>query len=229
MSSLYQIRWLLITCATVALAIGCEQDVLEFPELEPAYVRFVNTTQDVDTLAISIDQAQPVVAVRGGATDYVIAESGRAVGFVLKEGEELLRRDTLFYTLGGAAKVILFTRGATSTVVEFRRAIQDTTLDPDDDPVIRFTHMAEQTDQFVTMELWFKGGEKVYNMEFDPGLSSPYKSLAPGVYSFELREWQSTNVAAELLNVELERGKSYMLFAWDLAPPALDNVGLSIF
>ena len=103
--------------------------------------------------------------------------------------------------------MILFVRGAKASIVEFRRPLQDTTLAPTDDPVIRFTHMAEMTSQFVTMELYFKDGEKVFDEEFDPGLASEFKSLAPGTYSFELKEWETDNVATELLNVTLEPGK----------------------
>jgi hypothetical protein len=214
------------------LLTGCEQDVLTFPDLEPAHVRIVNTTQDVEQLNVVVDRSSTVTAARGAATGLAPAESGRLVSFVLKDGDKVLGgegRDTVYYILGGGAKVILFARGSTSNVVEFRRAIQDTTLSPNDDPVIRFTHMAEQTDRFVTLEVWFKGGEKVFDAEFDPGLSSTYVSLPPGTYSFELREWGGPAVAAELVNVELKKGTSYMLYAWDAAPPTLDAVSLSIF
>ena len=214
---------------TAALLTSCTENVLTFPDPDPAKVRIINTTQDVSELSIVIDGTATVKANRGEATDYTTTPAGRPVGFVLKEGNEELRRDTLFYTLGGNGQVILFARGAKTGLVEFRRAIHDTTLAPGDDPVIRFTHMAENTDQFITMEVFFLGGENVFGEEFDPGLSSSYVSLEPGQYSFEVREWETTNVAVTLENITLERGKAYMLYAWDLAPPALDQVGLSVF
>lgn len=208
---------------------GCNENILVFPTLDPALVRIVNTTQDVGTLDVVVDGSATVTSQRGFVTEYTSSPAGRPVGFVLNENGEPLRRDTLFYTLGGNAKVILFARGAKATLVEFRRAIQDTTLAPTDDPVIRFTHMAENTDFFVTLELFFKGGEKVYDEEFDPGLSSGYASLAPGTYSFEVRSWETGDVAATLENVEIKSGQAYMLYAWDENPPAVDQVALSVF
>jgi len=126
--------------------------------------------------------------------------------------------------------VMLFAYGSKGTVVEFRRAIQDTTLPASSNPVIRFTHMAQNVDRYATLEVWIKGGQRLIAEDFDPGLTSlAYTSLSPGTYSFELREYQTTNVVAELNNVAIEPGRSYMLYSWDAAPPALDSISLSIF
>jgi hypothetical protein len=215
--------------ALCLLLAGCDDGVLTFPEPAPANVRVVNTTQDVADLTVVVDAAQTVHAVRGAASTFAQSPAGRPVGFLLKDGNTELR-DTLYYTLGGNAKVILFTYGAKTGVVEFRDAIQDTTLSSDANPVIRFTHMATNVNQFSTLEVWLKGGSRLMQEDFDPGLtSSGYTSLAPGTYSFEVREYKTTNVAATLENVVLERGKSYMLYTWDAEPPTEDKVALSIF
>lgn len=208
---------------------GCSDGVLTFPTPDPALVRVVNTTQDVAQLSIVIDASVTVTAARGASADTVRAAAGRPIGFVLKEGETDLRRDTLFYTLGGDGRIILFARGSKQNVVEFRRVIQDTVLAPSDMPVIRFTHMAENTDQYISLEVWITGGEQLFGEIFDPGLSSKYQELTPGTYNFELREAGTTNVVATLTNVQITTGRSYMLYSWDTAPPALDQVTLSIF
>ena len=83
---------------------SCEEEVLVFPTLDPANVRFINTTQDVNDLNVVIDERATVNAQRGEATAYAEAASGRQIGFVLKDGDEDLRRDTLFYTLGAQGK-----------------------------------------------------------------------------------------------------------------------------
>lgn len=208
---------------------GCSDGVLTFPTPDPALVRIVNTTQDVAQLSVVIDASVTVTAARGASADTVRAAAGRPIGFVLKEGETDLRRDTLFYTLGGDGRIILFARGSKQNVVEFRRVIQDTVLAPSDMPVIRFTHMAENTDQYISLEVWITGGEQLFGEVFDPGLSSKYQELTPGTYNFELREAGTTNVVATLTNVQITAGRSYMLYSWDTAPPALDQVTLSIF
>jgi len=207
---------------------GCTEDVLVFPAPEPAAVRIVNTTQDVALLETVVDGTVSVTTTRGATANAVSAPAGRPVGFVFKSNGQNLRRDTLFYTLGGGANVILFARGSTAGLVEFRRALQDTTIAADADPVVRFVHMAENTDQFVTLEVWEKGGSQAFPEIFDPGIASSYRPFSAGTHTFEVREWSSTNVAAEL-TLSLERGKAYVLYAWDAAPPVLDSVALSAF
>lgn len=211
------------------LLTGCDDGVLTFPSPDPALVRIINTTQDVADLTVVIDESKTVTAVRGASTDTVRAAAGRPIGFVLKEGSTDLRRDTLFYTLGGNGRIILFTRGSKANVVEFRRVIQDTVLAPSDTPVIRFTHMAESVDRYISLEVWIKGGQQLFGEIFDPGLSSKYEALSPGTYSFEVREAGTTNIVAVLNDVQIAAGRSYMLYAWDTAPPALDQVSLSYF
>lgn len=210
------------------LLVGCTDGVLTFPEPSPATTTIVNVTDDVDTLNVVVDATTQTTAMRGDASAWVPCPSGRPVGFVLKDNEKDLR-DTVFYTLGGSAKVILFTYGSRRTTIEFRRGIQDTTLPADADPVIRFTHMAQNVNQFATLEVWITGGARLLPDDFDPGLTSQqYTSIAPGTYSFEVREYQTNNVAAVITNVTLVRGKSYMLYTWDAKPPQVDSVALSI-
>jgi len=219
-----------IIVVLMLVCVACEEDVLTFPTPNPAQVRIVNTTQDVGVLSVLIDRTSTVDVNRGTASNEVTTSAGRPVSFVLKEGTTDLRRDTLYYTLGGDARVILFTYGSKNGLVEFRRAIQDTTLDAASDPVIRFTHMAESTDQFSTLEVWITGGPRLLSEDFDYGLSSTsYQSIAPGTYSFEVREYGTTNVGATISNVTLERGKSYMLYVYDTEPPTPDRIALSIF
>ncbi len=219
---------LLILLSVIALT-SCDDGVLTFPDPAPATVRVVNVTQDVQVLSVLVNGSTTVSAQRGMVTDQTQSPAGRPVSFLLLEGAAPLR-DTLFYTLGGSATVILFARGSKVNVVEFRRAIQDTALPADADPVIRFTHMAENVNQYVTLEVWLKGGSRLMSEDFDPGFTSTgYTTLSPGTYSFEVREYQTTNVAASLENVTLERGKSYMLYTWDAQPPTEDMLSLSIF
>ena len=213
----------------VSFINACSDGVLTFPEPAPATIRVVNVTQDVHKLSVLVDGQSTITALRGLPSAATSCPAGRPVGFVLKDSTTDLR-DTVYYTLGGNATVMLFTYGSKGTVVEFRRAIQDTTLPVGSNPVIRFTHMAQNVDRYATLEVWIKGGQRLIAEDFDPGLTSlAYTSLPPGTYSFELREYQTTNVVAELNNVAIERGRSYMLYSWDAAPPSLDSISLSIF
>ena len=199
-----------------------------FPTPDPAQVRIVNTTQDVPFLETVIDATTPVVTRRGEASNYTQASAGRPIGFVFKSDGADLRRDTLFYTLGGNARVILFARGSRSRLVEFRRALQDTTLAPTSNPVVRFVHMAENTDRFVTLEVYETKGNRAFTEIFDPGIASAYTSFTPGPHTFELRGWETPNVAAHI-TVDLQPGKSYVMYAYDAAPPRLDSIAVGIF
>lgn len=220
---------LLYLSLAVALLIGaCDDGVLTFPQPTPATVRFVHVIRDVDSLSCVVAASDSVTISRGKASSLIRCDAGRPVGFVLKNGSTLLR-DTLYYTLDGSANVILFARGSASQVVEFRRAIQDTTLPATASPVLRFTHMAEAVNKFFTVEVWVRGGDKLFSEEFDPGFSSSYATLPPGTYSFELREAGTTNVAAVIENVTISAGTSYMLYSWDASSNAEDSVNLSIF
>lgn len=222
-------------CVTRVLFVGlavlltsCTDDVLVFPTPDPANVRIVNTTQDVAVLETVIDGTTSVVAERGLPSSFTGVPAGRPIGFVFKSNGADLRRDTLFYTLGGGANVILFARGSQSRLIEFRRALQDTIIGATSNPVVRFVHMAENTDQFVTMEVFFQNGQRAFEEVFDPGIASSYVSFDPGTYTFELREWETTNVAARL-TVSLEAGTSYTMYAYDAAPPLRDSIALQIF
>ncbi|NQW29266.1 MAG: hypothetical protein HQ472_01975 [Ignavibacteria bacterium] len=194
-------------------------------------MRIVNTTEDIDPLSVFIDGSIRATANRGSFSAEVTAPAGRPISFVLMEKDSALRRDTLYYTLGGSGKIILFTRGSKKNLVEFRRVIQDTLLPMGSaNSVIRFTHMAELVDKAVTLEVWVKGAGRLFPEDFDPGLSSPsYTDIAPGTYTFEIREYRTTNVLIELPNVVIQSGKSYMLYTYDAQPPNVDAMGVSVF
>ncbi len=222
------VTMLTLLLPAIAVLNGCDDGVLSFPDPDPAQVCVVNVTDDVDTLGVVVAATDSTTAVRGAVSGWLQCPAGRPTGFVLKNNQQQLR-DTAYYTLGGKARVILFAYGSTKNVVEFRRAIQDTVLLATENPVIRFTHMAQNVDKFATVEVWIKDGPRLLPEDFDPGLSSNFASLPPGTYTFEIREYQSTNIAAILPNVTLERGKSYMLYTWDASAEQTDNVMLSIF
>jgi hypothetical protein len=224
------VRFVLFSTIVIT-TIACSEDVLVFPTPPPAQVRIVNTTQDVDPLTVMVDNSTQATAIRGEYSVLVTAPAGRPISFVLMERDSMLRRDTLYYTLGGSGKIILFTRGSKSNLVEFRRVIQDTQLPAGSaNSVIRFTHMAENVDKAVTLEIWVKGAGRLFPEDFDPGLSSPtYTAITPGTYTFEIREYKTTNVLFELSNVSIEAGKSYMIYTFDADPNVTDAIGASIF
>ena len=124
--------------------------------------------------------------------------------------------------------MILFARGSRTGLVEFRRPLQDTTIAADADPVVRFVHMGERTDQFFTLEVFTADGERAFPEIFDPGIASDYRPFPAGEITFEAREWEAPTVAAELTTT-LERGKSYVVYTYDAMPPAFDQLTMTIF
>jgi len=213
----------------LATLVSCDNGVLNFPQPAPAAVRVVNVTQDVATLGVVIEGSTNMLVNRGDASSFESVTAGRPVSFVFKDGDIVLRRDTLFYTLGGNARVILFAKGTKTNLVEFRQAIQDTNVSGSPMAFVRFTHMAEFVNRAEFVELWTDAGQKVFTDLFLPGISSPtYAQLTPGTHSFVLREEGTGAELARLSNVSLSAGISYMLYTFDAAPTAIDSIAMNI-
>ncbi|MBL0322654.1 MAG: DUF4397 domain-containing protein [Ignavibacteria bacterium] len=143
---------LLGMCVVILSVIGCESGVITFPTPDPASVLIVNTTQNVPTVRVTMDSTINVDVTRGDASAYTQVAAGRPVTFFIGSPTTVYR-DNLRYTLGGNGRVILFVRGDTTSLVEFRREIQDTVMPAGStSSVIRFTHMAENVDKAYFLE-----------------------------------------------------------------------------
>lgn len=218
----------IFSIALVLLLGSCQDGVLTFPSPEPAQLRIVNVTTNLQRARITIDSTIIVDADRGMASEYTAVAAGRQLQVQIGSSSRILRSN-LKYTLGGGARVILFVRGDTTSLVEFRREIQDTLLPGGaSNSVLRFTHMAENVDKGYFVEIWISGGEKLFPVEFEPGISSRYYSIAPGTYSFEVREAGTTNVLSRLENVTIDAGQSKMLYTYN-ASSTIDDMKLTIF
>jgi hypothetical protein len=219
-----------LTLTVLLLVLGsCEDGVITFPTPEPAQLRIVNVTSNLQRARVTIDSATFIEADRGRASDYTQIAAGRQIQVQIGSPTRVFRNN-LRYTLGGGARVILFVRGDTTSLIEFRREIQDTALPMGStNAVLRFTHMAENVDKGYFTEIWISGGEQLFPVEFEPGISSrSYYAIAPGTYSFELREAGTQNVLARLNDVTIRAGTSSMLYSYN-ASPTEDDITLAIF
>lgn len=223
-----QLQFLLLMITSLLLS-ACDDGVITFPVPEPAMVRIINVTQNVPIARVVFDSTIVTEAARGKSSTYTQVSAGRPITFTLGSPTTTYRSN-LRYTFGGNARVILFARGDTNGLVEFRREIQDTIL-PSTSPsaVIRFTHMAENVDKAYFVEVW-SNGTRLMGQDFEPGISSPsYTAIQPGTYSFEIREAGTTNVLARLSNVPLLSGSSYMLYTFDSDNNRTDDINVDIF
>lgn len=231
MNSIRLPNTIILSIVSVLLLISCTENVLVFPDSKPARVRIVNITQDVSNLEVSIDKQTPLVAERGGSVLASNFPAGRPVSFTFSEQGKLVRRDTLYYTLGSNANLILFVKGSAKGLVEFFSVAQQDTVLPRDasNAVLRFTHGALESLGAQTV-LVFANGTQLMTEEYDPGItSSKYYSLAPGLYNFELRDAFTNEVVGVKTNVQISAAQSYMLFSFDLLPVQDKQVGVSIF
>lgn len=222
----------ILLALVTSILSSCDEDVLTFPEPSPASVRVVNVTRDVVSLGVLVDGTTSFDVARGEASGYVPSPAGRAVSFVLLDSGRSLRRDTLFYTLGGSARVILFAKGTKTNLVEFRSAVQDTVLPTSETRgFVKFVHMAEYelTDgEFV--EVVTPDGTNVFPEVFLPGIASPsWVALEPGTYTFQIRAYGTTDILTTLSNVSISAGSTRILYTFDAAPPVPDSLALSIF
>jgi hypothetical protein len=210
---------------------ACHENVLQLATLDPAQTRIVNIVDDIDTLGVEVDLTNTVNIQRGAASDAIELPAGRAVPFVFLQNGAPITDDTLYYTLGAKGSVLFFARGSSGTIVEFTRPIQDTVVPAGDPNVyLRFSHMATYVSVAEIVQVIDANGELVFPEEYLPGLTTPaYKKLSPGTYTFRVVETGTTNVLAELKDVQLAAGRSYMLFTFDKQPPQIDNIVLSIF
>ncbi len=218
----------LVVLMSLITLTACNDGVISFPTPEPARIRVVNTTVNVPTLRVTIDSSTIVDVTRGEASSFTDVPAGRAVKFFFGSPLRNYRTD-LRFTLGGSARVLLFVWGDSTSVIEYRREIQDTVL-----PVgtanafVRFTHMGGSTGLgFYEVDVYVNGQTKLTQEYFDPGKSSAqYTQLTPGTYTFEIRESGTTTVLATLPNVELRAGTSYMLYSYDAATPGDLQLGI---
>ena len=214
---------------SLLLLVACNDGIISFPTPEPAQVRIVNTTFNVPELRVTIDSSTYVDVSRGSASSFTQVPAGRAVKFFFGTPTKNYRTD-LRFTFGDNGRVLLFIWGDSSSVIQNRRVIQDTLLPPDaTQSYVRFTHMGGSTGVgFYEVDVWVNGQDKLTPEYFDPGKSSSqYTQLAPGTYSFEIREFGTTTVLATLPNVELKAGTSYMLYSYDA--PTSGDLLLGIF
>ena len=219
---------ILLACIVAAIA-GCSDGVISFPTPDPAQIRVVNSTVNVPLLRVTIDSSSYVDVARGAASSFTSVPAGRPVKFFFGSPRRTYRSD-LRFTLGGSARVLLFVWGDSSSVVEYRREIQDTLLPSGTpDAYVRFTHMGGSTGTgFYEVEIWVNGQTKLTQEFFEPGASSAsYSKLKPGTYAFELRESGTSTVLATLPNVELRAGTSYMLYSFDAS--TVGELQLGIF
>ncbi|MBU3741938.1 MAG: hypothetical protein FGM24_06585 [Candidatus Kapabacteria bacterium] len=224
---------LLIALALAATLSACNESVLDFPVPTPAKVRIVNTSRDADTLGVVIDSTIKLAVARGAVSAAADVSAGRPITFIVTYQGVQIGRDTARYTLGANGSMVLFARGSKQKLLSFNSPVQDTTLAADEpNAFVKFTNACEY--DFVEagglVELFTGTGDRVFKEQYPPDITSPHWSrVAPGTYTFVLREAGTTRELARIDNVTLAAGKSYMIFCYDRNPPALDDIGLSIF
>ena len=222
----------LILCLLFTL-VGCNESVLDFPLPSPARVRIVNTSRDADTIGVIIDSTINLDVARGEVSPFVEVGAGRPITFIVTYRGVIIGRDTSKYTMGSNGSIVLFARGSKNKLVSFTSPVQDTTLAADEaNAFLKFTHACEY--EYVEagglVEVYSGSGDKIFKEQYPPDITSPrWSRMAPGTYSFVLREAGTTRELARIENVTLQAGKSYMLYSYDRNPPALDDIGLRIF
>lgn len=206
---------ILATLAVAFLVFGCSENTVNFPVPIHATARIVNVTSDVDTLTVIVDYTTTVKIPRGEASPPISISSGRPAPFVLMEGDEMLRRDTLYYTFGSGSSLALYAKGTKTNTVEFLRAVPDTGIDASNGlAYIRFSHMAtERSDgePYVDMRIGPKDSIVLAGME--PGKTKQF-SVAPGAYAFTAVQEGTTTTVAALPQQRFEAGVLYTIYLY---------------
>ncbi len=198
-----------------ALLSGCEQNTVTFPIPVPATARIVNVTTDVDTLTVIVDYTTTVKIPHGEVSPPISISSGRPAPFVLMEGDEMLRRDTLYYTFGSGSSLALYTKGTKTNTVEFLRAVPDTGVNTTNGlAYVRFSHMAtERPDGEPYVDLRLEPKDSVVLSGMEPGKTRQF-SIAPGSYAFTAMQEGTTTPVASLSTRQYEAGVLYTIYLY---------------
>jgi len=200
---------------TLVLLCGCNENTVNFPAPVPATARIVNVTADVDTLTVIVDYTTTVKIPHGDVSAPIPISAGRPAPFVLMEGTEMLRRDTLYYTFGSGSSLALYAKGTKTNTVEFLRAVPDTGVDPTSGlAYVRFSHMAtERPDGEPYVDLVLQPKDSVVLASMEPGKTKQF-SIKPGMYSFvSMLEGTKTPVAA-LATQQFDAGVLYTIYLY---------------
>lgn len=205
----------LATLAIAFLVFGCSENTVNFPIPIPATARIVNATSDVDTLTVIVDYAATVRIPRGEASPPISISSGRPAPFVLMEGNEVLRRDTLYYTFGSGSSLALFAKGTKTNTVEFLRAVPDTGVNTSNGlAYVRFSHMAtERSDGEPYVDMRIGPQDSVVLSGMEPGKTKQF-SVAPGTYAFTAVQEGTTTTLAALPQQRFEAGVLYTIYLY---------------
>lgn len=205
----------LAALAALVLCTSCNENTVTFPTPTPATARIVNVTSDVDTLTVIVDYTTTVKIPHGEASAPISFSSGRPTPFVLMEGDTMLRRDTLYYTFGSGASMVMYSKGTKTNTVEFLRAVPDTGVDASSGKAyVRFSHMAtERPDGEPYVDLRLLPKDSVVLASMEPGKTKQF-SIAPGTYSFASVQEGTTTTIATLPAQEFRAGVLYTIYLY---------------
>lgn len=210
------------------LAMSCSEDVLTFPELEPARIRIVNVAPGIESLQFVIDSSIVLNVPFSEISPSTAIPSGRPIPFVINVNGRPASRDTSRFTFGTSGASFLATISLTPGNYSIVSPIRDTIL-PANVPngYVKFLHGVSD-DRFFEVEVYYTQEEPLFaSRTFDPYSSSPnFAQLSPGTYTFYLREAGSSTEFARLENVRIDAGRSYLLYSHPSS--AGDGINLKI-
>lgn len=213
-------------CAVFAMS--CDEDVLTFPELEPARIRIVNVAPGIESLQFVIDSSTILNVPFSELSAPTEIPAGRPIPFVINVNGRPASRDTSRFTFGTSGSSFLATISLTPGNYSIVSPIRDTIL-PTNVPngYVKFLHGVSD-DRFFEVEVYYAQDQSLFaSRTFDPYSSSPnFAQLSPGTYTFYLREPGGSTEFARLENVRIDAGRSYLLYSH--SSPTGEGINLKI-
>jgi len=219
----------LVIIASVFI-IGCKEDVMTFPELSKAKIRFINGISSSENLRIDIDSATVAQSLsRGQYTSLIEIASGKALPWQVYDNSSKKLLFQNFYTVGPNGQYLIFMKGASVNTAGFLAPIPDTVSSPfgAGNAAMRFVHLAEKVQDDPALEISLNG-IAVTPFSIYSGDYTRLFPLKAGQFSLIIHdEGKPETFRNALPFFTYKEGKVYTVYTYDI-PGETQRIGAGI-
>jgi len=223
-------NFLYLVILTSVFIIGCKEDVMTFPELSKAKIRFINGISSSENLRIDIDSVTVSQSLsRGQFTSLIDITAGKALPWQVYDNTTKKLLFQSFYTVGPNGQYLMFMKGASANTVGFLAPIPDTVKSPfgAGNAAMRFVHLAENVQGDPALEISLNGFAQTPFSIY----SGDYTRLFPvkaGQFTLVIHDEGKPDTFRNTLPFyTYKEGKVYTVYTYDI-PGETQRIGAGI-